>query len=54
MKPRLTFDVAYVVFMLAFFPIWFLTGVFHIHRVPGLFLAVALSALTAWGGAPCG
>lgn len=52
MKPRITADVAYVVFVTVFFPIWFVTSLLHIHRVPGLVLAIILSALTAWCGAP--
>ncbi len=52
MKHRITGQLAYAVFMLVFFPFWFLSSLLHIHEWRGLLLAVVLSALVTWGGAP--
>jgi hypothetical protein len=52
MKPRITGQLAYVIFVACFFPFWFLSSLLHLHEWRGLLLAVALSALVTWGGAP--
>lgn len=52
MKPRITGQLAYVIFVPCFIIFWFLSSLLHIHQWRGLLFAFVLAALVTWGGAP--